>query len=106
MRIEHGSGSLTTHVYDCADRVTRIEHRQSDGTLINLTTYTYDDVGNRTRAAESGGVVTTWSYDATYQLAHERRSGGSPSFDVTYTYDAAGNRLTQVDCGAVTTYTL
>ena len=53
-------------------------------TLVNLTIYTYDNVGNRTRAVESGGEVTSWTYDASYQLTHEVRSG-SHSFDVTYT---------------------
>ena len=46
----------------------------------------------------------TWTYDRTYQLTRERRSGAN-TFDVTHTYDPAGNRLTMVDGGAQTKYT-
>jgi YD repeat-containing protein len=53
---------------------------------------------------ESSGDRTTWSYDSTYQLKRDRRSGLT-SYDVTYTYDPAGNRLTQSDTGTQTTYT-
>jgi RHS repeat-associated protein len=52
---------------------------------------------------ESSGDRTTWSYDPTYQLNRERRSGLT-TYDVTYTYDPAGNRMTQTDTGTRTTY--
>ena len=44
------------------------------------------------------------TYDDTYQLTRERRSG-TDSYDVTYTYDPVGNRLVQNDSGTLTTYT-
>jgi RHS repeat-associated protein len=46
----------------------------------------------------------TWSYDKTYQLTNEKRSG-SNSYNITYTYDPVGNRLTEVNGGATTTNT-
>jgi YD repeat-containing protein len=81
-----------------------IEHRKSDDSIVNLTTYSYDDAGNRIGAVEHDGTVTTWTYDDSYQLTREQRSG-SGSFDVSYSYDAAGNRTLQNDSGALTTYT-
>jgi RHS repeat-associated protein len=45
----------------------------------------------------------SWSYDKTYELTREWRSGAN-SYAITYTYDAVGNRLTKKDGGALTTY--
>jgi RHS repeat-associated protein len=53
---------------------------------------------------EANGDVVSWSYDPTYQLTHERRSGAN-SYNVTHTYDAVGNRTLKEDSGARTTYT-
>jgi len=60
-------------------------------------------VGNRLAVAEANGDLATWSYDETYQLTRERRSGAN-AYDTTYTYDGVGNRLTKVESGAITTY--
>jgi uncharacterized protein RhaS with RHS repeats len=46
--------------------------------------------------------VPPWSYDATYQLTGEHRTGSSPYLD-TYTYDPTGNRLLKIHDGARTT---
>jgi YD repeat-containing protein len=48
------------------------------------------------------GTVTTWSYDNTYQLAREQRSGDD-GFDLQYAYDAAGNRTLLTQGTSVTT---
>ena len=60
-------------------------------------------MGNRLAVAEANGDLATWSYDETYQLTRERRSGAT-AYDTTYTYDGVGNRLTKVESGAITTY--
>ena len=44
----------------------------------------------------------TWSYDNTYQLKNEQRSG-SNSYNITYTYDPVGNRLVLINGGVRTT---
>jgi RHS repeat-associated protein len=46
----------------------------------------------------------TWSYDKTYQLRNEQRSG-SNSYNITYTYDPVGNRLVLINGGVLTTST-
>jgi len=53
---------------------------------------------------ESSGNRVTWSYDKTYQLRNEQRSG-SNSYNVTYTYDPVGNRLVLLNGGVPTTST-
>ena len=40
----------------------------------------------------------TWTYDNTYQLKNEQRSG-SNSYNITYTYDPVGNRLVLINGG-------
>ena len=46
----------------------------------------------------------TWSYDKTYQLTNEQRSG-SNSYNVTYTYGPLGNRTVVINGGVRTTST-
>jgi RHS repeat-associated protein len=73
------------------------------GTTISSFAYRVDGVGNRQGVTESDGTRVTWSYDNTYQLTHEQRSGKN-AYNVTYSYDAVGNRSTSLDSGARTTY--
>jgi YD repeat-containing protein len=47
--------------------------------------------------------VVSWSYDPTYQLTNEKRSGPN-NYNITYAYDAVGNRTLMVNGGASTTY--
>ena len=99
------NGNLTTQIYDDAGRLTGLVNAESDGTPISRFTYTYDNVGNRTNVVEADSDRTTWTYDRTYQLTREHRTG-NVAFDVTYTYDGVGNRLVQEeDPSELTTYT-
>jgi RHS repeat-associated protein len=53
---------------------------------------------------EASGDRVTWTYDPTYQLVNERRSGVS-SYNVTHTYDSAANRTVKFDGTTRTTFT-
>jgi RHS repeat-associated protein len=66
--------------------------------------YALDGVGNRLHVVESTGNRVTWTYDKTYQLRNEQRSG-SNGYNITYTYDPVGNRLVEINGGARTTST-
>ncbi len=90
--------------YDSGGRSTAVRNLKSDRTVISVFTYTYDNAGNRTTVAESSGDRVTWSYDNSYQLTREQRSGAN-AYDVTYSYDAVGNRLTKLEGGTTTSYT-
>ncbi len=94
----------TSYLYDDADRTVRLLSLLAPSTLLSGFTYTYDLAGTPIRVVELSGDTVTWSYDKTYQLLGERRSGPQ-GYAVTYTYDAAGNRLTARDSGSATTYT-
>ena len=98
------SGSKATYTYDGAGRLVRLANFTSAGTIISSFDYSCDNVGNRATVVESNGDRVTWSYDNTYQVTREQRSGAH-SYDSTFTYDAVGNRLVQQDSGTLTTYT-
>lgn len=75
----------------------------SPAAVISRFTYTYDAAGNQQTVAEADGSAVTCSYDNTYQLTSETRSGAN-AFSRTYTYDDAGNRLSKADGIETTTY--
>lgn len=82
--------------YDAANRVSRLANVRSDGTTICSFSYKYDNSINRIAVAEEGTDRVTWTYDNTYQLTREHRSGVH-AYDTTYVYDSVGNRLVTVD---------
>ncbi|MBS0266547.1 MAG: RHS repeat-associated core domain-containing protein, partial [Planctomycetes bacterium] len=99
-----GNSSRTTFTYDNADRLTRLVNIKSSGVTISSFGYRYDKTTRRTGVTEASGDRVTWTYDPTYQLVNEKRSGVN-SYNVTYTYDPAGNRTVKMESGARTTST-
>src|SRR5260370_21511926 len=97
------NGIRASFSYDAADRLTRLVNITGTGTTISSFAYLYDRADNRLWVIEANGDVVTWTYDSTYQLTRELRSGIN-SYATTYSYDAAGNRLTMRDSGTPTTY--
>jgi len=87
------------HTYDAAGRNTEVHNVSSIDVTLSRFNYSYDAAGNKVQVLEHSGDVVTWSYDATYQLTREHRSG-IHGYDTAYTYDAAGNRTVKTD-GAV-----
>jgi RHS repeat-associated protein len=90
------NGARTSYVYDLAGRLLRLANLGPGGATLSSFDYTYDAANNRTRVVEDDGDTTRWTYDNTYQLLAEKRSGAD-AYAVTYTYDPAGNRLTTWD---------
>src|SRR3970282_1595558 len=86
-----GNGTQARSTFDAAGNLTDLRNVQSDRTMISSFATTCDAVGNRTQVVEANGDVVSWSYDPTYQLTNERRSGTN-AYNATYTYDATGNR--------------
>ena len=96
--------ALTTYAYDKAGQIVLLANL-SDGAAGNTTfAYSYDPVGNRTQVVEGDGDVLTLTYDRTYQLTNEQRSGAH-SYNITYVYDPVGNRTQLISSGAITTNT-
>ena len=77
---------------------------KSDDSVISSFDYACDAVGNRTSVLEANDDRVTWTYDATYQLTNEQRSGVN-AYHSTFVYDPGGNRLMKNEDGALTTYT-
>ena len=89
--------------YDDANRLTNLYNLKSDGSVISNFDYGYDNTENRTHVVEANGDRVTWSYDDTYQLTAEHRSGPN-AYAHTFSYDPAGNRLLKNEDSARTTY--
>jgi len=116
--ISRPNGTVRTMQYDAADQVTRIEERKSDGTLILLFSFEYDQAGRITEefAGPLPKEYTPETYTATYDADNCIATfNGNPIFHdsdgnmtvgpllddtlKTYSYDAR-NRLKSV--GGVT----
>ena len=83
--IHYANTTRTSYLYDNASRLLRVANLSSTSTTLSSFSYALDAVGNRLRVVESSGNRVTWSYDKTYQLKNEQRSG-SNSYNITYTY--------------------
>jgi len=102
--LRHDARGVKITQTDNGDRLTRLSNLKPDNTTLSSFRDTWDNGGNRTSRIENNGDRVTWSYDDTYQLTRERRSGAN-AYDVTYSYDGAGNRRTKLESGVKTTYT-
>ena len=100
--IHYANTTRTSYLYDNASRLLRVANLSSTSTTLSSFSYALDAVGNRQRVVESTGNRVTWSYDKTYQLKNEQRSG-SNGYNITYTYDPVGNRLIVINGGVRTT---
>jgi RHS repeat-associated protein len=123
----------TSFTYDNADRTIQLASVAPNGSMLTSFTYRYDNTANRTGVTEVDSSVTTWSYDASYQLIGEQRTNvaaldwvdftlaqwgaftlaqwatfvldaSSGTYNTTYTYDPVGNRLFKSANSALTTY--
>ncbi|MFO0811630.1 MAG: hypothetical protein U0796_00315 [Gemmatales bacterium] len=92
-----------SYSYDEADRLSTLANVRADSTYVSRYDYAYDNTMNKTQVIESNGDRVTWSYDTTYQLTRERRSGAN-AYDTAYTYDASQNRKLMIASGTRTTY--
>jgi len=102
--IQFANTTRASYLYDNANRLLRVANVSSPSTTLSGFSYALDSVGNRLRVVESTGYRVTWTYDNTYQLKNEQRSG-SNSYNITYTYDSVGNRLVLINGGVRTTST-
>jgi len=100
-REQKENGTSTTYAYDAAGQLVGMTNSAPDGTIQSFFNYTYDANGNRTSMTTAAGV-TTYSYDALYQLIGVVYPRGR---HVTYGYDPLGNRTMVNDTGTNTTYT-
>jgi RHS repeat-associated protein len=98
------NGTQASYTYDNANRILLLANLTSGGTTLSSFNYTYNPIGNRTQVVEADGDVVSWTYDPTYQLTNEQRSGAN-SYNISYTYDPVGNRTLMLKTGAPSTST-
>ena len=96
-----GNGATVNYSYE-GDRLTGIENRAADGTLLSFYRMGYDERGLLTRYETAEGV---WLYE--YDVMEQLTRTTAPDGTVTETvYDAAGNRIREITDGQTTEYTV
>ena len=95
------TNGVTTNIsYDPLGRVLSMTHAKG-GSALNTQTYTYDQAGYLSSAANDiSQPLSTQASAATVDQANELLSNGP----TTYTYDANGNRLMETGPGGSLTY--
>ncbi len=106
-QITYPNGVTTSYEYDSRNRVTSIEHKKSDGTILQSFAYTYDAVGNRTKVVEESGRTVEYTYNEVNQLTKETVTNdpNGNNTTTTYTYDAVGNLVSKTIDGIEISYT-
>ena len=94
--VRYPNGAVTQYAYNTLNRLTLLENKKADLSLISSYEYTLGARGNRLGVTEHTGRQVNYSYDALYRITREEindPASGAASF--AYTYDAVGNRLTK-----------
>ncbi|WP_199524821.1 Ig-like domain-containing protein [Pseudoalteromonas sp. bablab_jr011] len=101
----NANGTSTTYEYDVLNRLTKVQHYNAQGALIEAFTYTLDDTGRRTKLEQSTGRTSDYGYDNRYRLISESVTDAlQGNYLARFTYDDVGNRLTQTINGETTSY--
>ena len=105
-KVTYPSGVSTEYSYDSRNRVTKIEHKKSDGTVLQSFAYTYDAVGNPVKVVENTGRTVTYEYNSVNQLIKETVSNDPDGNNTvtTFAYDQAGNLVSKTIGGITTEY--
>ncbi|MDO8803425.1 MAG: RHS repeat-associated core domain-containing protein [Elusimicrobiota bacterium] len=82
------NGVVGIYNFDSAGRLEKLEHRKSDGILLNKFAYTYDSNSNRTSVTDSVGKYD-YAYDKLDRLVKAVFPSGRTQ---EFTYDHVGNR--------------
>ena len=95
-----GSSTVNAYQYGRLQSVTR---KDSGGSQVSQTVYTYDAFGRVASTTDARNGATTYTYNNAGDLQTIDYSDTTP--DVSYTYDRRGRRLTAVCNGITTTWT-
>jgi len=104
--ITYSNGMKTTYEYDSRNRITNIEHKDSNGNTLKSFAYTLDSSGNRVKIVEDGNKTIEYQYDVANRLIEEKVSndGNGKNTITTFGYDDVGNLLTKTINGIGTSY--
>jgi YD repeat-containing protein len=101
------NGVVSTWGYDNRHRLTSIEHRKADASLIASYAYTLSGTGQRSQVVETtpaGTRTVAYTYDALYRLTGETVTAGAATTTTLYQYDSTGNRTRVTVNGVVSSY--
>jgi len=95
------ANSQIAYAYDQLGRLSTVRVLERNGIVLTnaeVTTYTYDNVGDRSRVTLPNGVVTTYLYDSLNRLTNLTHQAGSTNL-ATYSYklDRTGRRTNAVE---------
>jgi RHS repeat-associated protein len=107
-RLVKGAG--TAYEYDAANNPTKIgtdTYKYNEGDQLETgpsLTYTYDELGERTKTKPSTGPATTYSYDQAGNLISVERpkEGETSEIKDSYTYNGEDLRASQIISGTTT----
>ncbi|MCC6489568.1 MAG: hypothetical protein IT364_18870, partial [Candidatus Hydrogenedentes bacterium] len=106
-RLTDGNGKVTYYEYDSLYRLVTEVRKEGDVSSTPdasdaITTFTYDDHGNRLSMTDPAGIATTYTYDALNRLSTLANGAGDTT---VYMYDGDGNTDTVLaPNGNVATY--
>ncbi len=104
--IVNPNGTKVNYGYDNLNRLTSLENKKQNNTLISSYIYTFGPRGNRTKVTENSGREVKYTYDKLYRLAKEEITDPvSGNNTITYTYDDVSNRLSKTDNFGTINYT-
>jgi len=107
-RLTKGAG--IAYEYDAANNATKIgagAYKYNSGSELETgpsLTYTYDELGERTKTKPTTGPATTYGYDQAGELTSVERpkEGETAEIKDTYAYDGNGLRASQTIAGTTT----
>jgi RHS repeat-associated protein len=91
------NGVKTIYSYNDLDQVSKIETKNSSGTVLSSLTYERTGIGEPTKITREDGSFVTYGYDSALRLTKESYFGatGALQNEISYSYDASGKRLTK-----------
>jgi RHS repeat-associated protein len=104
------AGLTTRYAYDKLSRLTQVEDgitaaqltanpTAAFGTLGKVTSYAYDELGNKTSQTDAQGRITKWDYDNAGRIISRTLPGSTTANPQTerFAYDLVGNRVSHTD---------
>jgi RHS repeat-associated protein len=90
------NGIKATYTYDDADRVTSIAYSKTDGTVIEVVTYSYDAAGQRISRGDGQAPPSDTAFSATYDEANRLTAITINGEVFSLAYDDNGNLISKI----------
>jgi hypothetical protein len=105
-RLTHPNTSYITNDYDSVARLLFTKLNNSSHTTLNSHSYTYNVGNQRTRQTRRDSSYVDYTYDSVGQLTRALGSGGYSTENLGYGYDVAWNLSVRTNNGTPTTFSV